>query len=95
MGDLAPHFYCTRCSNVFFRESDAERIRLEPDTPHLLQSISATLPSCPCGGEFLPDQHPKCPRCGTAIPNRFDAVQRLSDPYAVLVEGAVLLREEG
>jgi hypothetical protein len=94
MGDLNPHFYCTDCSNVYFRESDAARVRQESPSAELLQSISATLPSCPCGGRFLPDQHPKCPHCNTAIRNRLDAVERLSDAHAVLLENAVLFRED-
>lgn len=94
MGDMAPHFYCDRCSNVFFRESDAQRLRAEPLGEALLGRIAATLPACPCGGQFRPGEDPKCPHCGWAIPNRLDMVQRLTDASAVLVEGAVLVEEE-
>ena len=95
MGGMAPHFYCDRCSNVFFRESDADRLRIEPAGEALVGRIAATLPGCPCGGHFRPGANPKCPHCGWAIPNRLDPVQRLTDPFAILVEGAVLVQEEG
>lgn len=94
MGDVAPHFYCSRCSNVYFRQSDHNLIRAEPPSEPLLNRIAAALPVCPCGGRFAPGENPKCPHCGSAIPHQLDPVQRLTDPYAVLVEGAVLVTED-
>jgi len=93
MGELAPHFYCNRCSNVFFRESDRTCAWGKAATPELLQAIAATLPACACGGHFQPGQNPKCPHCKQPLPHQANPVDRLFDPYAVLVEGAVLVRE--
>jgi hypothetical protein len=93
MGELVPHFYCGSCTNVFCRESDSALVRAEPPSEALLARIAATLPPCPCGGRFGPNEDLKCPHCGIAIPNRLAPVERLTDPNAILVEGAVLVTE--
>lgn len=94
MGDVAPHFYGSSFSNVYFRESDHARIRAEGPSDELLNRIAATLPACPCDGRFGPGEAPKCPQCRSGIPHRLNPDQRLTDPYAVLVEGGVLMTED-
>lgn len=93
MGDVAPHFYCNRCSNVFFRETDRELIRGVEPTPELLARIAATLPHCPCGGTFRPGENPKCPHCTRPVEHQSGPVDRLFDPRAIVVEGAALVQE--
>lgn len=95
MSDVAPHFYCDRCSNVLFRESDRDLLaaREDPPTRELLLTITRTLPGCPCGGHFTPGANPKCPECKRGIPHQDDMVRRLSDPLAILVEGALFVTE--
>lgn len=95
MGDMAPHFYCNKCSNVIFRESDRELLYTNEPNAQLLQTIVATLPTCKCGGKFEPNQNPKCPHCGSEMAHQSNAIARLTDPYAIIVEGAYLATEKG
>lgn len=94
MGDVCPHFYCTDCSNVFYRESDCNRIRSEEPSQALLEEIADSLPACPCGGRFSPGCNPKCPNCKAELRHRDDPIQRLHDPYAIVLEGSALFTEE-
>lgn len=94
MGDLAPHFYCDQCSNVYHRELHREMLRKNEHSQELLDEIASMLPSCPCGGRFRPDQFPKCPHCQHEFREKKDPIWRLGDPYAILVEGASLLMKE-
>ncbi|MCM3876034.1 MAG: hypothetical protein NEA02_06390 [Thermoanaerobaculia bacterium] len=94
MGDVSPHFYCDSCSNVFFRQSDRDRIRERQPSAELLEAIAQTLPGCPCGGRFVPGANPKCPHCHREIPHRADPVSRLDDPYAILLEGALMVTDD-
>lgn len=91
MGNICPHFYCDTCSNVFHRESDFERIYHQERTRQLLEQIAATLPSCPCGGRFAPEASPKCPTCHQDLSHQASVLERLNDPYAILVTGACLV----
>jgi hypothetical protein len=95
MGEFAPHFYCDTCSNVFFRKSDAKLISYDKKlTEELLEEISRSLPSCPCGGHFKVGANPKCPNCHKELPHQYNSLLRLTDPYAILVEGAILVTED-
>ena len=60
----------------------------------LLDEIASMLPSCPCGGQFRPDQFPKCPHCQHEFREKKDPIWRMGDPNAILVEGASLLTED-
>ena len=92
MGDLAPHFYCDSCSNLFFREEDRLKIRNRDITEKLLNELRESLPACPCGGQFSPDASPKCPHCNTEIKHQKTPLERLTDSYAIQLKGARLLK---
>lgn len=94
MGDMAPHFYCDRCSNIFFNKGDRDLVWGREQTHELLDEIESTLPACPCGGQFRSGQNPKCPHCGYEFKHQDDPVRRLKDPYAILVEGASVISED-
>jgi hypothetical protein len=93
MGDMAPHFYCSHCSNVLFRDSDRDLLYKNRASKKLLQKIEATLPECRCGGRFTPGANPKCPHCKEEFDHQDGPVKRLNDPYAVVVKGAKLVSE--
>lgn len=87
MSDCFPHFYCDRCSNVIHRTCDQDLV-WESKTPELLDRIAATLPNCPCGGRFGPDNNPKCAHCNAQFKHKKDAVTRLHDRHMIAVDGA-------
>jgi len=90
MSEMYPHFYCDACSNVYFsRAHHAALVEGRADAA-MLQKIGSELPRCPCGGQFRPGANPKCPACRAELPHRLDAEARLLDPFAVLVDGAVV-----
>ena len=92
MGDLVPHFYCNTCSNILFREEDHHKIRNREITVALLNELSEKLPACPCGGQFSPEASPKCPHCKRDIKHQETPLKRLTDPYAIQIKGASLLK---
>jgi len=92
MGGLAPHFYCDTCSNILFREEDHHKIRDREITMDLLDELSEDLPACPCGGQFRSEASPKCPHCKREIKHRDNPQRRLTDPYAIQIKGAHLLK---
>jgi hypothetical protein len=92
MGDLVPHFYCDTCSNILFREGDHHKIRNREITMALLNELSEDLPACPCGGQFSPEASPKCPHCKQEIKHQETALKKLTDPYAIQIKGASLLK---
>jgi hypothetical protein len=92
MGDLVPHFYCNTCSNILFREDDHHKIRNREITVALLNELSKSLPACPCGGQFSPEASPKCPHCKLEIKHQETALKKLTDPYAIQIKGASLLK---
>ena len=87
MSECRPHFYCDHCSNAIFREED-QSLSWNEQNAEVLATIASTLPSCPCGGRFVPGANPKCPRCGAAFTHQADPVKRLSDPHVILLDGA-------
>jgi len=91
MGELFPHFYCDRCSNVFFDPKIKKNIYYKESTNALVEEIDKSLPHCPCGGQFKSGQNPKCPKCGFEFKHQSNPIQRLTDPYLILIEGAFLL----
>jgi hypothetical protein len=92
MGDLVPHFYCDTCSNILFREEDHHKIRNREITVALLNELSDSLPACPCGGQFSPEASPKCPHCKLEIKHQETPLKKLTDPYAIQIKGASLLK---
>ena len=92
MGDLVPHFYCDTCSNILFREEDHHKIRNREITVALFNELSEKLPACPCGGQFSPEASPKCPHCKRDIKHQETPLKRLTDPYAIQIKGASLLK---
>ena len=85
---MYPHFYCDACSNIYFDESLRDmlfRHTGEIDAG-VLHEIESKLPNCPCGGHFSPGRNPKCPHCKKELANQADALQRLTDPYLILVQ---------
>ena len=91
MGDMTPHFYCNRCSNIFHSKEHNKLLwNNKPNKPteKLLREIESTLPLCPCGGRFRSGQNPKCPRCNFEFKYQKNPMERLEDPYAILLENA-------
>jgi hypothetical protein len=95
MSDLAPHFYCDRCSNALRRRSDAQLIHGEELSFELVERVGEQLPDCPCGGRFCPGANPNCLHCGAEFTHQNDPVQRLLDPHVILLDGSCLLGGEG
>jgi len=91
---MAPHFYCDSCSNIFFSSEHRKKIWGKRLTDQLLLEIEETLPLCSCGGQFKPSQNPKCPHCHHEIKHDDSPLQRLTDPYAILVDGASVISDE-
>jgi len=87
MSDIAPHFYCDKCSNAIHREADKE-VSWDNQTEEVLDAIAKSLPECSCGGRFRPDANPKCPKCFTEFKHSATALKRLTDPHVILIDGA-------
>ena len=88
MADLAPHFFCDTCSNLYFDEAQRALLYRRKATRRLLREMAASLPDCPCGGRFRPEADPRCPGCGRELEGDPDPLQRLTQPGAVLLAGA-------
>lgn len=88
MGDMTPHFYCSKCSNLYYSEAHHLRLQQQQPSAQMVSEIAATLPECPCGGQFVAGSNPKCPHCHVELAHQSSAVERLTDPYAILLEGA-------
>lgn len=54
----------------------------------ILEEIKAILPACECGGHFQPGANPKCPYCNFEFEDRYSEIQRLQDPYAIVIRGS-------
>lgn len=93
MSSAFPHFYCNKCSSVIHRKSDFDKVMMNPISEQLLQEITESLPTCPCGGKFSSGANFKCPHCKKEIPNQYSKVSRLTYPNIVLVEGAKLFND--
>lgn len=95
MSECYPHFYCSTCSNVLWREQDHDIIR--PDQVDVIQAmpaIIASLPQCKCGGRFTLDAGPKCPTCGYEFKQQIANIElRSFEPHAILIAGAEMLTE--
>ena len=94
MGNVCPHFYCDTCSNVFHRVSDHARIHGRKPTQELLDTIVANLPKCLCGGCFVPDSNPRCPSCKQQLAHKSSAIQRLHDPFAIVIQIALFCTDD-
>ena len=93
MSNCFPHFYCNTCSNVIHRTCDQELV-WESKTAELVEQIAGTLPNCPCGGRFAPDNNPKCAHCNTEMKHQNDVVTRLHDPRMIVVDGACVFTDK-
>jgi transposase-like protein len=93
MSESCPHFYCNKCSNALVREKDKKLLYELGATEELLNTILPTLPLCGCGGKFEANSNPKCPKCKSEFKHQGNAVNRLSDPHVILVDGASLYRD--
>ena len=91
---MIPHFYCNSCSNIFFSSEYRKKIWGRRLTNALLHEIEVELPLCSCGGQFKAGQNPKCPHCHHEIKHHDSPLQRLTDPFAILVEGAFVISDE-
>lgn len=92
MSQSFPHFYCDRCSDVLLRPAD-QAIVWERATEDELRQIEATLPPCPCGGQFRPGANPKCQHCGHEVPHQSTPVERLRDPHMIVTDGSCVYRD--
>ena len=97
MSACEPHFYCNRCSNAVVMESCKEFIWCEERKldETLLLKITERLPSCHCGGRFQAGANPKCKYCNHEFSHQNTAIQRLTDPHVILVNGAAMCDESG
>ena len=93
MSECFPHFFCTDCSNVIHRQADKDLV-WEAATPALLTQITATLPTCPCGGHFAPEAGPKCRHCHQPIPVVADPVAHLHNPNMIVIDGAACFSDQ-
>ena len=93
MSQCCPHFYCDRCSNVIHRQADYTKI-YNGISDAILTEIAQSLPSCPCGGRFLPGTNPKCVHCGAEFPHQSPPLKRLNDPHMIVVDGACVFSDE-
>lgn len=91
MGEIFPHFYCDRCSNVYFNEKNRELIYKNNKSKELLEFIEKNLPHCCCDGKFTPYSGPKCPHCNHLLVQIVDPIARLDEPHAIVIDGAYLL----
>ena len=89
-----PHFYCDKCSNVICRKSDQNLLKIK-NNDEILDRIVSTLPNCQCGGQFKEGENPKCPNCTFVFEHGGDPVYRLTYPFLILIDGAVLYDENG
>ena len=94
MSEAFPHFYCSQCSNVFLHRKAQELVYYEA-TPELLAQIAATLPACPCGGQFTPTAGSKCHSCHHEIPIVRNPVAHLQNPNMVVLDGACIIYDQG
>ncbi|HEX8429012.1 hypothetical protein [Hymenobacter sp.] len=94
MSEAFPHFYCSLCSNVILQGKAKELVYYEA-TPELLAQVSATLPACPCGGQFTPTVGPKYSWCHHEIPLINDPVKHLQNPNMVVLDGACVIYDQG
>ena len=93
MSECYPHFYCDRCSNVIHRMKDQDLLWGVKSSQEILNRIAQDLPTCPCGGRFMPGTNPKCNHCGAEFPHQSDPVTRLHDPHMIVVEGACVFSD--
>lgn len=93
MSECYPHFYCTKCSNVIHRTKDKDLI-YNGNSQDLLDQISSDLPKCPCGGQFQPNENPKCSNCNEQFTHQGSEIERLSDPHMIVVDGACVFSDE-
>ena len=94
MGGVYPHFYCDTCSNVYHNYKHKDLLLERGESAALLEEIQNELPECPCGGRFRAGANPRCPSCGAEMPHQASPLERLGDPCAIQLEGAVLCYEE-
>lgn len=94
MSEMCPHFYCSDCNNAIFRESD-RALLWSGESLDVLRKIASSLPSCACGGKFVPGANLKCPACRHEFGHQGSQLERLTDPHIILVDGAVLYGDDG
>lgn len=69
--DAVPHMYCSNCNNVYherYEEDYDKRFRLTPFLRKKMHHVEAHAPHCLCGGLFLFNAHPRCPKCRNYLP---------------------------
>ena len=88
MSECFPHFYCGKCSNVIWRTQDQKLVTEKGASEATLKEILDTLPYCSYGGCFEAGANPKCPSCGFEFEHQQTLVERLTDPYVILLQGA-------
>ncbi len=93
MSSCYPHFYCNQCSNVIHRLKDQALIN-GGSSQKLLDQIVSDLPKCSCGGQFQPNENPKCCNCGEEFTHQSNAIERLSDPHMIVIDGACVFSDE-
>lgn len=95
MSDCFPHFFCSNCSNVVYRQADKALIYAAPVVDAvLLARIAESLPACPCGGHFRPGVGPKCRHCHYEIDLINDPVAYLQNPHMLVLDGACSFSDE-
>ena len=94
MSESRPHFYCNLCSNALVRACDKEHFIEFGATQETIDLIEPTLPSCSCGGKFTLGANPKCPQCDFEFKHQKGIIGRLSDSHVILLDGAVLNRDD-
>jgi hypothetical protein len=94
MGQVYPHFYCDKCSNVYYNNEDKELVIKSDLTESLFNQIITNLPACPCGGHFCANKGPKCPYCNYRQPRTINIVSILTEPHAIIMKGYALFSKK-
>lgn len=99
-----PFFYCSKCNNILYRKSDANKVgdtayRWEqlPEDEQLKEleklwnECLVTAPPCSCGGRFEFWAGIKCPHCGLESSYLVkDPYLRIYNPKIAIVDGAIV-----
>ncbi len=100
MKDAVPHLYCTSCSNVYHERHEIDyknQFRFTPFRLKVMRYIEGHAPPCECGGMFLFNTPPRCPRCHDifAVSTEMNTRKRLTVDEMILFNGSTEFVDHG